>query len=218
MEVQVDPASVVATMLVPPTAVQAVALMQLMPQSGVAPAGVPGSDQCAPLSVVPMTWSPAARQVVSLGHAMPSSPPVYPVGTDCGIQVWPPFVVARIEAPGPGDAEPTAVQCIVSAQAMAVKSLTVVGASSTVHEAPPFVVPMMLGEFGPEADLLTAWHAEMLEHEMAVRRPTPVGIGSVSQLDPPLTVPINSGLPKMPNPTALQTVVVAQAIPFSPLT
>jgi hypothetical protein len=39
---------------------------------------------------------------------------------------------------------------------MAVKSLTVEGASSTVHEAPPFVVPMMLGEFGPGAKSLTA--------------------------------------------------------------
>jgi hypothetical protein len=87
---------------------------------------------------------------------MASSAPVYPVGTDCGIQVWPPFVVARIEAPGPGDAEPTAVQCVVSAQAMAVKSLTVEGAYSTVHEAPPFVVPMMLGEVGPDAESLTA--------------------------------------------------------------
>jgi hypothetical protein len=34
--------------------------------------------------------------------------------------------------------------------------VTVLGASSTVHEAPPFVVPMMLGEFGPEANLLVA--------------------------------------------------------------
>jgi hypothetical protein len=39
---------------------------------------------------------------------------------------------------------------------MAVKLVTVLGASSTVHEEPPFVVPMMLGEFGPEAKLLTA--------------------------------------------------------------
>jgi hypothetical protein len=39
---------------------------------------------------------------------------------------------------------------------MPVKLLTVMGASSTVHEAPPFVVPMMLGEPGPEATPLTA--------------------------------------------------------------
>ena len=84
---------------------------------------------------------------MSFGQAIALSEPWYPVGTDCGIQVWPPFVVARMEAPGPGEAEPTTVQCIVSAQAMAVKSFTVEGASSTVHEAPPFVVPMMLGEF-----------------------------------------------------------------------
>jgi hypothetical protein len=59
-------------------------------------------------------------------------------------------------APGPGDAEPTAVQCIVSAHAIAVKLVTVLGASSTVHKEPPFVVPIMLGEFGPEAKSLTA--------------------------------------------------------------
>jgi hypothetical protein len=78
------------------------------------------------------------------------------VGTDCDIQVWPPFVVARIAAPGPGDSVPTAVQCVVSAHEIAVKLVTVEGASSTVHEVPPFVVPMMLGEFGPEAESLTA--------------------------------------------------------------
>jgi hypothetical protein len=81
---------------------------------------------------------------------------VYPVGTACGIQVWPPFVVERIDAPGPGDAEPTAVQFIVSAHAMAVKLFTVEGASSMAHLVPPFVVPMMLGEFGPGAKSLTA--------------------------------------------------------------
>jgi hypothetical protein len=101
---------------------------------------------------------------------------------------------------------------------MAVKSVTVLGASSTVHEAPPFVVPMMLGEFGPEANLLAARQFEGLEHETAVRRPTPAGRGSVDQLEPPLVVPITSGLPKMPNPTAVHTELVAQEIPFSPLT
>jgi hypothetical protein len=39
---------------------------------------------------------------------------------------------------------------------MAEKFVTVEGASSTIHELPPFVVPMMLGEFGPEAKSLTA--------------------------------------------------------------
>jgi hypothetical protein len=143
-------------MSVPPTAVQEVALIQLMPESGVAPAGDPRSDQCVPPFDVPMTWAPAARQVVSLGQVMALSAPVYPLGTGCGVHVWPPSVVARMEAPGPGDAEPTTVQCIVSAHEMAVKLVTVLGASSTVHKEPPFVVPMMLGEFGPEAKLLTA--------------------------------------------------------------
>jgi hypothetical protein len=152
---QVDPASVVETMFVPPTAVQEVVLMQLMPESGVAP-GAPRSDQCAPPFVVPMTCAPTARQVVPLGQATALRAPRYPLGTGCGVHVWPPSVVARMEAPGPGDAEPTTVQCIVSAHAMPVKLVTVLGASSTVHEEPPFVVPMMLGEFGPEAKSLTA--------------------------------------------------------------
>jgi hypothetical protein len=52
---------------------------------------------------------------------------------------------------------------------MPLKLVTVFGASSTVHEAPPFVVPMMLGEFGPEAKSLTAWQFAVLEHETAVR-------------------------------------------------
>jgi len=56
-----------------------------------------------------------------------------------------------MEAPGPGEADPIAVQCDASAQAMPLKLVTVLGASSTFQEAPPFVVPMMLGEFGPEA-------------------------------------------------------------------
>src|SRR3974390_400872 len=47
LEVQFDPPSVVVTMLVPPTAVQALTFMQLMPDSDVAPAGVPRSDQRA---------------------------------------------------------------------------------------------------------------------------------------------------------------------------
>jgi hypothetical protein len=59
-------------------------------------------------------------------------------------------------APGPGVAEPIAVQCMASAHAMPVKLVTVEGASSIVQVAPPFVVPMMLGEFGPEAKSLTA--------------------------------------------------------------
>jgi hypothetical protein len=143
-------------MSVPPTAVQEVALIQLMPESGVAPAGEPRSDQGAPPFDVPMTWAPTARQVVSFGQVMALSAPTYPLGTGCGVHVWPPSVVARMVAPGPGDAEPIAVQCVVSAHAMPVKLVTVLGASSTVHEEPPFVVPMMLGEFGPEAKSLTA--------------------------------------------------------------
>jgi hypothetical protein len=122
-----------------------------------------------------------------------------------------------MEAPGPGEADPTAVQCIVSAHAMAVKSVTVDGAYSTVQEAPPFVVPRMLGEFGPEAKSLTARQSEGLGHATAVRMPIPTGIDSVDQLEPPLMVPIISGLPNMPNPAAVQTEIVGQEMPFRPL-
>jgi hypothetical protein len=103
-----------------------------------------------------MTWAPAARQLMSLEQATASSAPVYPLGGDCGVQVWPPSVVARMDAPGPGVAEPTAVQCNASAQAIALKLVTVDGAYSTVHEAPPFIVPRMLGEFGPGSKSLVA--------------------------------------------------------------
>jgi hypothetical protein len=51
-----------------------------------------------------------------------------------------------------------------------------------------------------------------------VRVPTPGGIGSVDHVDPPSVVLISSGLPKMPNPTAVQSEVVAQDMPVSPLT
>jgi hypothetical protein len=61
-----------------------------------------------------------------------------------------------MDAPGPGVAEPTAVQCMVSAQEIAVKFVTVEGAYSTVHDVPPFVIPRMLGEFAPESKSLTA--------------------------------------------------------------
>jgi hypothetical protein len=48
--------------------------------------------------------------------------------------------------------------------------------------------------------------------------PTPAGIDSIDQLEPPFIVPISSGLPKMPKPTAVQTEMEAQEIPFKPLT
>jgi hypothetical protein len=86
--------------------------------------------------------------VVELGQAIALSGPVYPLGIDCDTQVWPPFVVARMAAPGPGDAVPIAVQCDGSAHAMPVKVPTVAGEASSDHEEPPFVVPMMLGESG----------------------------------------------------------------------
>jgi hypothetical protein len=84
--VQLEPASVVVTMLVAPTAVHVVVLMQLMPERVVAAAGAPKSDQWEPPFVVPTTWAPAATHVVSVGHAMALSALAYPVGTDCGVQ------------------------------------------------------------------------------------------------------------------------------------
>jgi hypothetical protein len=46
---------VVATMLVPPTAVQDDGLMQLIPESAVPSAAAPRSNQVVPPFVVPMT-------------------------------------------------------------------------------------------------------------------------------------------------------------------
>jgi hypothetical protein len=146
----------VVTMTAPPTAVQDVDVMQLILRRVVSPAGVPRSDQSVPPSAVSMTCVPTAKQVVLFGHAIPSSGPLYPVGINCGVHVSPPFVVATIAAPGPGDAEPIAVQCRESEQAMPLKLVTVEGESSLAQETPPLVVPMMLGAFEAESKLLTA--------------------------------------------------------------
>jgi hypothetical protein len=54
-------------------------------------------------------------------------------------------------APGPEDAEPIAVQCSESEQDTALKLVTVEGEYSLVQDAPPLVVPMMLGEFNAES-------------------------------------------------------------------
>ena len=155
VRLQLAPAFEVETMLVAPTAVQEAVEMQLMPERVVAP-GAPRSDQVAPPFVVLMTWDPAAKHVVSAGQAMALSAPVKPLGSVCCVQFCPPFVVARTEAPGPGEAEPIAMQCSGSAHAMPLKSFTVEGESSMAHEAPPSVVPMMLGEFELESKSLTA--------------------------------------------------------------
>jgi len=55
-------------------------------------------------------------------------------------------------------------------------------------------------------------------HEIAVRVPVPGGTVSVVQDVPPSEVPIRTGLPKIPNPTAVQTEVDAHEIPLRPLT
>jgi hypothetical protein len=214
MVVQEAPPLVVLTMFVPPTAVHVDALMQLTEVKVVEPAGVPRSFHCEPPLSVPIAWDPVARQVVSVEHEMPSR--AVPDGAVCGTQVPPPLVVLRIAAPGPPAEEPTAVQCVESTQEIPVKLLTVAGNVSDDHIVPPSVETMMLAAAAPES--LTAWQIEMLTHETAVKMPTPDGIVPGVQVMPPSVVLIATGLRKMPNPTAVQRLVVAQEIPFNPLT
>jgi hypothetical protein len=55
-------------------------------------------------------------------------------------------------------------------------------------------------------------------HETLVKTPTEAGAVSEDQVVPALTVPMMTGLPKMPKPTAVQSDVVTQEMPFSPAT
>ena len=48
--------------------------------------------------------------------------------------------------------------------------------------------------------------------------PTPEGTGSEVQVAPALIVPMMTGLPKMPNPTAVQFDVVTHEMPLRPAT
>jgi len=142
-------------MLVPPTAVQLLGVMQSTEVRTVAPAGLPRSFQSEPPSAVTITWEPVARHVASLEQEMPPRLAT-PLGTVCGLHVLPPLVVWRIAAPGPPDEEPTAVQWSESAHEIAVKFVTVDGKVSGDHAPPPSVVSMMLGEPDPELKSLTA--------------------------------------------------------------
>jgi hypothetical protein len=74
----------------------------------------------------------------------------------------------------------------------------------------------MLGEELPKS--LTARHAAGLAHETPVKMPTPVGTGSDVQVVPAFTVPMMTGLPKRPKPTAVQSEVVAHEMALRPLT
>jgi hypothetical protein len=156
--------------------------------------------------------------VVTVGHAMASSAPVYPLGRVCGVQVWPPFVVAKMDAPGPGVAEPTAVQCIVSAQAMAVKLATPGGSIVVVHVTPPLFVRMMLGSPAVGSKALTAWQSRAVEHETPTSLPTLDGIGCAVHINPPSFVPIATGAPNVENPTAIQLSADPHEMLFKPLT
>ena len=75
---------------------------------------------------------------------------------------------------------------------------------------------MMLGEELPKS--LTARHVVALTHETAVRMPTPAGTDSEVHVAPASTVPMTTGLPKMPNPTAVQSDFVAHEMPLRPST
>ena len=48
--------------------------------------------------------------------------------------------------------------------------------------------------------------------------PTPEGTGSEAQVAPASVVPMMTGLPKMPNPTAMQSDVVAHEMALRPAT
>jgi hypothetical protein len=167
--------------------------------------------------VVAITADPAARHVVSVEQEIPSRL-VTPAGTVCGVQVAPPFVVPRMAACGPTDEEPTAVQFRESAHEMAVKLVTVDGMCSADQMDPPSVVMMMLGESSPELKSLTAWQIEVSTHETAVSSPIPGGAVRAAQVVPPSVVPMMTGLPNMPNPTAVQSEVDGHEMPFRPLT
>ena len=138
----------------PPTAVQLLALMQLIAKGWWRRRGPHVAPLRAP-SVVVITCEPTAMHDVSLEHAMPLRPAT-PVGTDWGVHVVPPLVVLRIDADGPPDEEPTAVQSSESTQEIAVKLETVDGNDSNDHTVPPSVVTRILGEPDPASKSLTA--------------------------------------------------------------
>ena len=65
---------------------------------------------------------------------------------------------------------------------------------------------------------LTAWQIAGVAHETAVSAPTEEGTVSEDQVVPALTVPMMTGLPKMPKPTAVQSDDETQEMPFRPAT
>ena len=97
------------------------------------------------------------------------------------------------------------------------KLLTVAGNVSDDHAVPPSVETMMLGEAEPKS--LTAWQIEVLDTRDS-GQDADSGWNSLRavQVRPPSVVLMATGLPKMPNPTAVQSLVVAHEIPFKPLT
>jgi hypothetical protein len=65
---------------------------------------------------------------------------------------------------------------------------------------------------------LTAWQIDGLAQETPVKTPTEEGAVSEIHVAPALTVPMMTGLPKMPKPTAVQVDGEIQEIPFRPAT
>jgi hypothetical protein len=121
--------------------------------------------------------------------------------------------------PGATEEEPTALQLSWSVHEMAVKFVMVAGIGSADQVVPPLAVTMMLGASSSELKSLTAWQVEALTQETAVSSPTPAGMAvSAVQVAPESVVPIMTGLPNIPKPTAVQSEIVGHEIPFRPLT
>jgi hypothetical protein len=78
------------------------------------------------------------------------------------------------------------------------------------------MVPMMLG---PALLLaLTARHVDGPAQAIPSNVPTLGGTVSFLHVLPPSVVPMMTGLPKMPNPTAVHDEVLTHAMPVSPST
>jgi hypothetical protein len=75
---------------------------------------------------------------------------------------------------------------------------------------------MMLG--AKFSTSLTAWQMTGVAHETAVSAPTEGGTVSEDHVVPALTVPMMTGLPNMPKPTAVQSDDETQEMPFRPAT
>jgi hypothetical protein len=156
---------------------------------------------------------PTARQFESLEQEIPLRA-VTPEGTVSCDQLAPPS--AELMMAGPLDVVPRATQVNASGHVIAARPAMSPGMTSGDHEDPPFVVPMMLGDW--EVDELIAWHMVVLGQATPTSVPVPDGAGSTVQLAPPFVVPMMAPAPKSPYPTAVQFETLGHEIPFSPST